>query len=307
MKDIRQQFIQYNESVRSVAPYYIVVHDTGDPGATDENEHDYFAGGNRGASADFFVDRDSITQIIDTDKYYSWHCGDGGGAYGIRNSNSLGIEMCLEEDGTISSDTIQNTRELILYLMNKYNIPLDRVVRHYDASRKCCPSAFSANNWARWYDFKNVLANGEVINGKWEIDNKGWWYQNSNGTYPRDCWSKIDGKWYLFDGSGYMEFGWKTDEGNWYYLGGSGDGSMKTGWIQIDSKWYHLDDSGAMQVGWIKVNDYWYYLDASGAMQTGWLDINGFRYLTYSTGELIVDTDIYGYHFDEKGHATKIK
>ena len=41
--------------------------------------------------------------------------------------------------------------------MKKYNIPVERVVRHYDASRKNCPSSFSANNWDRWNKFKAKL------------------------------------------------------------------------------------------------------------------------------------------------------
>jgi len=69
MTDIKQKIIDYNETLRSLKPIYIFIHDTGDPGATSQNENDYFAGGNRNASADFFVDRNNIIQIIDTDNY----------------------------------------------------------------------------------------------------------------------------------------------------------------------------------------------------------------------------------------------
>ena len=71
---ISKQFISYNRSSRSESPIYIVIHDTGDPGATAQNEHDYFTGGYRQSSADYFVDSENIIQIIDTDNYYSWHC-----------------------------------------------------------------------------------------------------------------------------------------------------------------------------------------------------------------------------------------
>lgn len=304
-REIRQEFIGYNESVRSVPPYYIVVHDTGDSGATDENEHDYFAGGNRNASADFFVDSDSTTQIINTDIYYSWHCGDGAGAYGIRNSNSLGIEMCLEKDGTISEATEEATLDLVLYLMDKYNIPAERVVRHYDASRKSCPNAWSANNWAKWYDFKDRLVNGAVSSGKWILEDNKWWYQNSDGTYPRDCWKKIYNKWYLFDTSGWMLTQWKSDEGKWYYLGS--DGAMKTGWVFNNNKWYYMNESGAMQTGWVKVNNEWYFLDKStGEMHSGWLQDSGNLYLLDSKGVMYDNCTEYGYSFDSNGVATKL-
>lgn len=78
MEEIKKKFISYNRTPRSSMVVYIVIHDTGDPGASAQNEHDYFAGGNRNACADFFVDSESIIQIIDTDNFYSWHCGDEG-------------------------------------------------------------------------------------------------------------------------------------------------------------------------------------------------------------------------------------
>ncbi|WP_243156813.1 peptidoglycan recognition protein family protein [Clostridium beijerinckii] len=309
MKDIQEQIINYNKSVRYTAPWFIVVHDTGDPGASAQNEHDYFSGGDRQASADFFVDDDNIIQIIDTDSYYSWHCGDGRGAYGIKNSNSLGIEMCLKSDGTVSDETEQSTIELVLHLMDKYSIPIERVVRHYDASRKCCPGAFSSNNWARWWNFKDKLASGNASNGKWMLEDNKWWYLRSDNTYPRDCWEKINEKWYLFDISGYMQTGWKSDEGKWYYLGDSNDGAMKTGWVydKNANKWYYCNSYGTMQTGWVKDNDKWYYLDTSGAMQTGWVKDGEKDYCLYSDGSMIHDCDLYGYRFASDGAAIKIE
>jgi N-acetylmuramoyl-L-alanine amidase CwlA len=308
MLGIQRQIINYNKSQRYVPPYYIVIHDTGDAGASAQNEHDYFSGGDRQASADFFVDDNNIIQIIDTDDYYSWHCGDGRGMYGIKNSNSLGIEMSLQSDGTISEITEQNTLELVIYLMNKYNIPLERVVRHYDASRKSCPNAMSSNNWSRWWNFKDKLSNGNVADGKWISEDNKWWYQNSDGTYPRDCWKKINNKWYLFDESGWMLYDWKSDEGKWYYLGASNDGSMKTGWLLKDNKWYYLDEnSGSMAIGWKKVSNDWYYFNQNGEMQTGWIKDNGKDYCLYSSGSMIHDIDLYGYRFASDGSATKLQ
>ena len=42
--------------------------------------------------------------------------------------------------------------------MAELNIPPERVVRHYDASRKNCPASMSNNNWAYWQDFKNRIS-----------------------------------------------------------------------------------------------------------------------------------------------------
>jgi N-acetylmuramoyl-L-alanine amidase CwlA len=50
--------------------------------------------------------------------------------------------MCLEADGKPSDITVMTTLDLVRALMNKYDIGIDRVVRHYDASRKICPNSF---------------------------------------------------------------------------------------------------------------------------------------------------------------------
>jgi uncharacterized protein YgiM (DUF1202 family) len=41
--------------------------------------------------------------------------------------------------------------------MKKYSISIDKVVRHFDASRKICPQSMSLNNWSKWQSFKNQL------------------------------------------------------------------------------------------------------------------------------------------------------
>jgi len=68
---------------------YLVIHDTGNRriGANAEAHFNYFNSGNRNASADFFVDDEEILQVNDYTKYYTWHCGDGKGLYGITNRN----------------------------------------------------------------------------------------------------------------------------------------------------------------------------------------------------------------------------
>lgn len=141
---------------------YIVCHFTGNQNDTAAGNANYFRDVNRQASANYFVDDNEIVEVVregDT----SWHCGDGYGKYGITNSNSIGIEMCAT-NGDISEKTIENTLWLVKSLMNKYGIGIDDVVRHYDASRKCCPSPFSLNNWSRWWNFKKRLENEAIGN-----------------------------------------------------------------------------------------------------------------------------------------------
>lgn len=151
--------IKYNKSDRNGTPIkYIVVHDTGNPsrGANATAHYNYFNGGNRNASADFFVDDTQIICVNDYYKYYTWHCGDGHGKYGIANSNSVGVEFCVNV-GSDRTETLRRTAQLVHELMSELNIPIERVVRHFDASRKNCPASMSANNWAEWYKFKEML------------------------------------------------------------------------------------------------------------------------------------------------------
>ena len=101
-----------------------------------------------------------IMQVNDYTKYYTWHCGDGKGKYGITNSNSVGIEICINSDGNYNI-AFQNAAELTKYLMKELNIPLEKVVRHYDASRKNCPASMSKNGWALWNTFKKRLTENE--------------------------------------------------------------------------------------------------------------------------------------------------
>ena len=113
----------------------------------------------RKASADFAVDDQDIVQFNpDLKNYYCWAVGDGNGKYGVTNKNSISIEICSSlkkgasaavpnHSGWYFTDAaLENAVKLSKYLMKKYNIPIDRVIRHYDASRKSCPGLVGWND-----------------------------------------------------------------------------------------------------------------------------------------------------------------
>ena len=162
--------IKYNRSSRDGTPIrYIVVHDTGNPsrGANATAHYNYFNGGDRSSSADFFVDDTQVLCVNDYYKFYTWHCGDGRGKYGITNRNSVGIEFCINVDSD-RNKTLERTAQLVRELMQELNIPIDRVVRHYDASRKNCPQSMSGNGWAQWYEFKEKLKGEDLTMAQYE-------------------------------------------------------------------------------------------------------------------------------------------
>ena len=159
--DINYHHGDYNISDRWSSVDYIVVHYTGS-GSSDYpcalNNCQYFAGGDRSASAHYFIDDSGIYEYADPDEYATWHCGDGHGIYGITNANSVGIEVCSSgEDFT--DEEIEYLRQLVGYLMDHFGIDADHVVRHYDASRKLCPAPYIDED--KWEWLHSVITSGE--------------------------------------------------------------------------------------------------------------------------------------------------
>ena len=112
------------------------------------------------------------------------------------------------------------------------------------------------------YDKNIVLLDDEESEPKWKKNSTGWWYVNSDGSYPTNKWQKINNVWYYFDSNGYMKANsWhKHSDGYWYYL--LPNGAMATSWVLISNKWYYFKEDGKMATGWVKYKDHWYYLDA---------------------------------------------
>lgn len=111
----------------------------------------------------------------------------------------------------------------------------------------------------------------------WKQDEKGWWLEAKDGSYPKSAWQKVNGSWYYFDEIGYMTIGWQMVAGGWYYMQPSG-AMISNDWILHNGKWYFLNSDGSMATGWVKWNDTWYYLDLNnGAMLTEALTPDGYR------------------------------
>ena len=108
MLPIQRKISSFNYSSRNGnSVKYIVLHYTGNKGDAAKNNVDYFYNGNRGASAHYFVDDNSIWQSVE--EYNSaWAVGDGYGIYGITNQNSISIEMCCNSSGVITEKTENN-------------------------------------------------------------------------------------------------------------------------------------------------------------------------------------------------------
>ncbi len=147
--------------IRAQKVKYIVMHYTGNDGDTDESNANYFANNNTGkTSAHWFVDDDSATLSV-PEEFVAYHCG--GSCYyhpECRNANSIGVELCdTRRDGTygFTEKTVDNALELVRELMEKYHVPVENVVRHYDVTHKICPAPFVGAGQGAWKEFKERL------------------------------------------------------------------------------------------------------------------------------------------------------
>ena len=151
---------------------YIVIHYTANDGDTALSNAKYFARGNRGASAHYFIDSNNIVQSVE-DNYVAWSVGGskysdcsktGGGKFYSKctNSNSLSIEICddIKNNAIYPTEaTINNVVDLVRTLMKKYNVSIDNVIRHFDVTGKKCPMYWCGDSQknAKWQEFKSRL------------------------------------------------------------------------------------------------------------------------------------------------------
>jgi probable enterotoxin D len=153
--------INYSKGVTTV-PRYIVIHDTDNRkfGANAQANRDYFANHpDARASAHYTVDQNNIIQVLENN-WRGWHVGDKSNPI-INNSNTIGIELCVNVDNDFNK-TLENGIALTKYLMEKYAIPAQNVVRHYDVTGKICPKYMIWDKPQLWDYLKSAIGNGNT-------------------------------------------------------------------------------------------------------------------------------------------------
>lgn len=173
-------------------PLYLAIHYTAgahsNPGKAEGNYETFIkrASSPNPGSADFAVDdRDMVQFNPDIDNYYCWAVGgskwnnSGGSLYGkATNKNTISIEICStlasgasgsaanHSGWSFTDKALDNAVKLAKIIMKKYNIPIERVVRHYDISGKLCPGVFGWNNEVI-YDTKGNKTSQKNNSDKW--------------------------------------------------------------------------------------------------------------------------------------------
>ena len=89
---------------------------------------------------------------------------------------------------------------------------------------------------------------------QWKKNDKGWWYEYADGSYPTNKWLKIDNEWYYFGNDGYAYCNkWVKWNDVWYWL--DKDCKMvKDCILLINGKYYAFDKDGKMKTD-VEVSD----------------------------------------------------
>ena len=161
--------INYTKGVE-IKPKYIVIHDTDNraKGANAQANRDFFANHKDAkVSAHYVVDDSNIVQVLE-DNWLGWHSGEVRNNK-MNNKNSIAIEMCVNEDNDFGK-TFENTVELTKYLMEKYHISKENVIRHNDVTGKTCPKMMIVDRPNLWGEFKGQIAQENKTDGNKSSD-----------------------------------------------------------------------------------------------------------------------------------------
>ena len=159
--NIEQKFIRPNQYTRPGIPLRrvtaIAIHYTGDPGASAQNERDYFNGTcirqRRYASCHFAVGlQGEILQLIPESEWA--YCTNKA------NSYSLSIETCHpDSSGKFTAEAERSLIELAASLCKKYGLDpaSEGLIRHYDVTGKRCP-LYYVDHPECWAAFRAAVA-----------------------------------------------------------------------------------------------------------------------------------------------------
>lgn len=158
------QLLTVNEYSRPGSPLNqinnIVIHYTGNPGSSAQGNRDYFESlkdtHTTKASSHYVVGLDGeIIQCIPTAEISY--------ASNNRNSDTISIEVCHEDETGKFSDTTYNSLvHLTAWLCNRTGLEAEDVIRHYDVTEKICPKYYVENEDA-WIKLKADVAEKKVV------------------------------------------------------------------------------------------------------------------------------------------------
>lgn len=214
--EIKKMIAKSNCYIGQNNPAYVVVHETDNwnRGANANAHARAMANGNLAGTVHFYVDSGECYQTLDYEDG-AWAVGDGKGAYGITNKNSINIEICVNPESDYYK-AVDNCAWLCAKLLKDRGWGTDRLKRHYDASRKHCPRRILDEGlWPSFVSKVQAYMGGSAVEqpkptavkyyvrkdfatGYSEANQKGAFNDLNNA---KDCVNKNPG-FYVFDASG---------------------------------------------------------------------------------------------------------
>lgn len=154
-----QDFLEINEYSRPGDKLNrinnIFVHYTANPGTSAAQNRSYFSNlaqtHERSASAHLIIGYEGeLIQCIPFDEQ----------AYAVmtRNEDSISIECCyLSDDGSFTQETYDTLIHTLAWLLDKYDLSTEDILRHYDCGGKLCPLYYAENEEA-WDQLRQDVA-----------------------------------------------------------------------------------------------------------------------------------------------------
>lgn len=147
----------YNRPGKASKPVRICVHYTGDVGAGADRLAQFYYNIAAGKFPDKPWNWTSTQYIVGLDGEVIRIVPDNEVSYAAsgKNSGTIHIEVCYKQSsGEFEQASKDALRELVLSLMQKYNISADKVVRHYDLTGKLCPYFYiDSTRWAALHEY----------------------------------------------------------------------------------------------------------------------------------------------------------
>lgn len=170
---------------------YITIHETGNfAKGADAAAHAAYLKSDAAVKAQmswhYTVDDHAVVQHI-PDGEKAWHAGDG--ANGPGNSQSIGIEICVDAGGDFAQAK-RNAAALVRLLMKEHGIGLGNVVQHHHWNGKDCPHTIrhTAGGWDAFLRLVEKSTGEEKPVEKWYEKARKWAMDKgiTDGTRPED-------------------------------------------------------------------------------------------------------------------------
>ena len=122
----------------------IVIHYVGNPGATGQQNHDWYGEANCDVNSHFVVGlQGEVIQCIPLDEKSS--------ASNQRNGDTISIEVCHPDaTGKFTDASYYSVVDLTAWLVKACGLKVDNVIRHYEVTGKECPLYYVKHEDAWW-------------------------------------------------------------------------------------------------------------------------------------------------------------